>query len=308
MARIALVSLLLLVSAPAFADDRPRFLMSAAEDLPGVVDAPPVLVAQPPASTVAVLALAGGGDIALSDLVLSAQQAIEKKTALRVQTLDPGKEDDVRACAGDPDCFVKQLRRAGSNADLLLTVSVTAIGEGQVLLGILLVDARSEGELAGRVKIKTGELAEELPPGVSPTRAMTDYIAKVFPANLWGEIASLQVGANEENAEVELRGAGLSCVTPCTIDRVYPGRYEVILKKQGFKPWLGSVELKSGQLGKVSATLEQDESGSAFSSPWFWTAVGVGAVAAGVATVLLVTADSGPRIICIAATPEECSQ
>lgn len=308
MARVALVSLMMLVSASAFANDRPRFLMSAAEDLPGVVDTPPMLVAQPPASTVAVLALAGAEGIQLSDLVLSAQQAIEKKTALKVTTLEPGQEKEVRSCAGDPECFARELRKSGSSADLLLTVSVTSIGDDQVLLGILLVDARSEAELAGRTKIKTGELAEELPPGVSPTRAMTDYIAKVFPTNLWGEIASLKVGANEENAEVELRGAGISCVTPCTIDRVFPGRYEVILKKQGFKPWLGSVDLKSGQLGKVDATLEKDDSGSAFESPWFWTAVGVGAVAAGVATVLLVTADSGPRIICIARTPEECSQ
>jgi hypothetical protein len=155
---------MMLVSASAFANDRPRFLMSAAEDLPGVVDTPPMLVAQPPASTVAVLALAGAEGIQLSDLVLSAQQAIEKKTALKVTTLEPGQEKEVRSCAGDPECFARELRKSGSSADLLLTVSVTSIGDDQVLLGILLVDARSEAELAGRTKIKTGELAEELPP------------------------------------------------------------------------------------------------------------------------------------------------
>jgi hypothetical protein len=134
---------------------------------------------------------------------------------------------------------------------------------------------------------------------------MPDYLAKVFPGDIWGQVATLNVESNAENAEVLVAGLS-SCVTPCKLERKYPGKYPVMIKKTGYQPWSGSVDLQAGQTSKVEATLTEEES-SLTESPLFWGAVGAGAVAAGVVAFLLLSPDDGPVTICIAREESLCN-
>lgn len=238
-----------------------------------------------------------------SEMYSSARREIEAKTALDVggPELFPSsmRETAIRECAGDSACFAERSRQAGVDVDLLLLVSAARVGEG-VLLGLRLVDLRIT---SGKAEIAA--VGEQLPEGMSLIRAMGDYLGRVFPPEIWGQVSSVKVDTNQENAEV-LVGTR-ACVSPCKIERMLPGRYDIVVRKSGYEEWRGAVNLSPEKEEVVTVSLIE-EPGSVLSSPWFWGAVGVGAAAAVVATVLLVQPSSGTFTVCIAQTPDLCEK
>ncbi len=271
--------------------------------------APPNLAARPAAGeqkaqSIFILVLSGGEVAAPDALDDAARQEIESNTALQVAARDSFSNDlrtkTVSQCAGDPKCFATQLRTAGVDVDLILTISATQIGENS-LLGLRLVDADKAG---GGMNVKDiATFGEELAGGASPVRATKEFTKNVFPPTIWGQIASVVVEVDQASAEVLV---GLSqCVSPCKLDRMLPGRYPVVVKKSGYVNWTGEVALAAKATETLKVTMVEEET-PLTSSPWFWGAIGLGVAAAGTAAVVLATADKGPVVVCIARDISQC--
>lgn len=237
------------------------------------------------------------------DVYASTREAIEEHTVLEVAPLDVFSDSmraqTIRLCAGDGRCFANKLAASGVHVDLLLTVSADRLGES-VLLGMRLVDTRRarRGDAPDLATVGEG-----LPAGVSLLRAIRDQLPRVFGESIWGQIASLVVEADRPNAEVLV--GEITCVSPCKLGRMRPGRYEVIVRKPGFVPWTASVLLEAGQVERRAVELRPEER-SIFVSPWLWVAVAAGAAAASTAVYFAVRPADGPSEVCIAVREELC--
>lgn len=232
----------------------------------------------------------------LTDVYAVVRQGIEAETALEVAPLEvfPSSVRDsaIRRCAGDGACFANTVRESGVAVDWLLLVSADRLGEG-VLLGLRLVDLRLAA--AGQPP-NLAAVGEQLPEGTSLLRALKDYLEQVFPRDVWGEVASLKIEVEQPGAEVVV--GPKTCVSPCAFERLAPDDYEVVVRKQGYLDYRKSVRLASRQDEVLNISLTE-ESSDLVSSPLFWGAVGLGAAAATVVTILLVTSAGGPTTICI---------
>lgn len=241
----------------------------------------------------------------MTDVYAVVRQGIEAETALEVAPLEvfPStvRENAIRQCAGDPRCFAGKVREAGVQVDWLLLVSADRLGEG-VLLGLRLIDLRLA---AANQPPELQAIGEQLPEGVSLLRAIKDYLAQVFPRDVWGQVASLKIEVDQPNAEVLV--GQKTCVSPCSFARLAPGDYDVTVRKQGFVDFHKGLKLASRQDEVLNVALTEEE-GSLMASPFFWGAVGLGAAAATVLTVVLATAGSGKTTICITSNPELCDQ
>jgi hypothetical protein len=256
----------------------------------------------PKVQTVAILILSGEeAGIPLSEVYGNARKAIEENTALVVAPLDvlalEEREAAVRECAGKAACFAAKVRaNATTQVDLLLTVSLDRLDEG-TLLGFRLVDVGSEEEI--------GTAGDEVPVGMSMLGAMERQLPDVFTTRVWGQIANLTVTTQPDGAEVTV--AGRSCVSPCDLTRIVPGRYDIGIKKSGYEPWAGTVTLKPKESAKVEQTLNEPPAGIT-SSPFFWGGIAAVVVAAGVGAFFLFRPESRVVSICIAEDPGLCDK
>lgn len=294
--RIGLVAVLLTAgTTPARAQTAgPRPLLAAGDALAVQPSAPPRV------ETVAILILSGEeAGVPLSEVYAGARNAIEGHTAINVAPLDAialdVREAAVRDCAGKAACFAQRVR--GGEANLLLTVSVDRIDEdGGLLLGLRLVDIETEQQI--------GATGDEIPAGMSMRGAMEQQLPDVFPPTVWNQIGVLVVETNPSTAEVSV--AGRSCVSPCTLERLVPGTYEVSVRKAGYIDWKGPATVEAGRTVTVQRTLAEPE-GSIVTSPWLWGGVGVAVIGASVAAFFLLRSDDSPVNVCISPDPMDCS-
>lgn len=248
--------------------------------------------------TVAILILSGAkSGFPLSEIYGATRRPLEEHTALKVAPLEAIGLDErdaaIRDCAGDAECFVRRVRAARDDVDLLLTVSVDR-PDDVLLLGLRLIDTHSREQL--------GAIGSEVPFGMSLDGALEDRLPDVVPPRIWGDISSLAIQSSPESAEVWV--GDLTCITPCRIERLLPGRYEVLIRKSGREPWREDVELQRGR-----NTVEADlfaPGGSLLESPWFWTAVGAVVVAGGVTTYVLLQEPERRGVVCFSPRPEFC--
>ncbi len=255
--------------------------------------------APPRVETVAILILSGDeSGIPLSEVYSGARNAIEEHTAINVAPFDEirlaVRDAAVRECAGKAACFARKVR--GGTASLLLTVSVDSLGDGEgLLLGLRLVDIESEQQI--------GAAGDEIPAGMSLRGAMEQQLPEVFPRSVWNQIGELLIRTTPTNAEVMV--AGRSCASPCDLKRLIPGTYEVTIRKSGYLDWKGSTTVVAQKSVTLDRTLLEPEGGIA-SSPWFWGGIGLAAIGAGVAALLVVRADDQLVNVCIARDPTVC--
>lgn len=269
------------------------------EDEPDLQLDPP----QPPPlrpRRIAVLILSGPQvGLPLSDIYSAARRTLERRTALRVLPLDllgmSDRDAAIRECAGNPACFARRVRGVAAGVDLLLTVSLDQISE-KLLLALRLVDIPTEQAI--------GASAEELPFGMSLVGGMERQLPRVLPGTIWDQVASVEVTSEPSNAEVSV--AGFNCATPCTVRRLVPGKYSVTVSKADHESWEGTVSVLARQTTRVRAELEPDDDDGVLSSPYFWTAVGLVAVGAGVLTFLLVQPGDQLINVCISPSRDVC--
>lgn len=235
----------------------------------------------------------------LSEVHDAVRTSIERHTDLTVRSMDVFRDSAaIRACAGDGRCFARIARTSGGQVDLLLTLSLDALGQGG-LLGIRLLDVRATGDDSPNI----ASLGEELPAGLSLLRAIDGYLARVFPGPMWGVVGGLTIEADRPSAEVLIDNQ--TCVTPCARTRMREGAYTVLVKKKGYLPWRDTVTVESGRTVAVVAELVAEDA-PLWHSPWFWGGVGAGAVAVGTVIFFVARPDPGPGTICIADVASKC--
>ncbi len=256
---------------------------------------------EPPVSeALAVLVLSGEeSGVPLSEVYSAARRAIEAHTTINVAPLDAisleKRDAAIRDCAGQAGCFAAKARSAvTADVGLLLTISLDRLDDG-LLLGFRLVDVQTGSQV--------GASGDEVPLGMSLAGAFEQQLPDVFPRSVWDQVADLKIRSVPANAEVQV--GGRTCATPCSLSRLNPGQYEVVIKKSGYEIWRGTTELRSQQTSQVLAELQEPES-SIFSSPWFWTLVGAGVVAAGTSAALLSQNTQPDVIVCFAQTQSLC--
>lgn len=282
---LALALATLWVPAPAFAEN---------------ASAPSTRTVSGSAETVSILILSGeAAGLALSDVYAAARRALERHTAYRVAPLDSirlaERQAAIRECAGKAACFAQKVRSV-ANPELLLTVSVDRIQDG-LLLGLRLVDVRTERQL--------GAFGDEVPVGMSLIGVMERTLPEVVPSSVWGQVGDVEIQSDPAHAEVFM--GERTCVSPCTLKRLVPQIYPVVVRKSGFNPWQGSVEIAPGETVHVQAELEKP-SESLFSSPWFWTGVGAVVVATAVTSFVVLSRNDGPLVVCVAPSRADCDR
>jgi hypothetical protein len=250
--------------------------------------------------TVAILIISGEEiGIPLTEIYSNARRVIETNTALTVAPLDvitlEERVEAIRKCAGDGACFAAKLRAVASNVGFLLTVSADRLDEG-FLLGFRLVDVETQKEI--------GAAGDEIPVGMSMIGAMENQLPSVFPASVWGQIATISIESEPSGAEVAV--GGRSCVSPCELTRMIPGKYDITIKKGGYTPYQGTVTLSAKESAKVSQTLKVPDS-SILSSPIFWGIIGAAVVAGGVLTFIALRPNDRTVNLCIADNPALCN-
>lgn len=81
-----------------------------------------------------------------------------------------------------------------------------------------------------------------------------------FSSGLVSRTGVLSITTNPRNVDIYLDGAYTQTKTPEVLKRIMPGNYELELRKDGYRPWTGSVKIESGlteQLQDVSLFLDR---------------------------------------------------
>lgn len=272
---------------------------------------PSAAFAAPPAASasdfraLAILVLSGEKlAISPSEIYSATRREIERETVLEVAGPDvlagAVREEAVRRCAGNGRCFARALREAGVSVDLLLTVSADRLAQG-VLLGLRLVDVAAA---EGGAKADIAAVGDDVPNEGALLDAIANSVSKVFPPTIWGQIARVEVTTDPAAAEVSI--AGHVCVSPCAIDRLKPGPYELAVTKRGFAPVRKPIELVPHDVRKLDLELTSED-GGILTRWWLWGAVGAAAVATGVVVGLAASGGSGGLRVCLAKTEAECN-
>lgn len=259
---------------------------------------PPSLVRAP--GTIAILILSGAqSGFPLTEVYAATRRLLERHTALRVAPLEAigfeERDAAIRECAGDAACFVGRVRAARDEVDLLLAVSVARSGS-ELLVGLRLIDTRRGRQI--------GATGDDVPAGISLDEVLERRLADIVPDSVWDQVASLRVASDPSGAEALVDGR--TCVTPCTLGRLAPGTYELLVRKSGRAPFRRRVWLDSGHLREVEVKLKKPGGGSVFESPWFWAAVGAVVVAGGVTSYVLLQEPEHESVLCFSNRVEEC--
>lgn len=252
----------------------------------------------PPRSVAVVVLASASSGFPLSEVYGAARRPLERHTALQVAPLEAIGIDErdaaMRECAGDAACFVDVLRPGRSGVELLLAVSVDRPGN-ELLLGLRLIDARQRAQI--------GATGAEVPDGMTLEGAIEDQLADVVPATVWDQVAAIDVSSVPASAEVSL--GGRTCVTPCSFERLAPGPYELLAQRGGGEAVRQDLKLAAGQNPSLELDLRGPDT-PVLESPWLWTAVGAGAIAAGVAAFFLLREQPTETVLCIARDPMDC--
>ena len=224
------------------------------------------------------------------------QRVLKKHTSLEVlAAITEVSEAALRRCAGRAACFVQQLDLQGDELKFLLTLSVDQ-PDDSLVLGLRLINIRTSRQI--------GAAAQEVPAGMSLDKALEESLARVIPPAYWDQIGSLHVRASVTGAQVLLQEK--RCRAPCGFEQLLPGRYEVKVESNDYKPWSQVVHITPGQHLSMEAHLKTASS-SVFKRPWFWLVV-AGVAAAGAAGGWLIASGSGgTQEVCFARGSDDCS-
>ena len=177
------------------------------------------LVAAAPTAGVLIL-VPQGFSLSISQVYVATREALEDETLVEVAPLDlfssTMRQDMVRSCATDADCFLGLVQESRMSIDELLIVSLSRLDD------TLLVAARWLN-VAQRRQPKAHAL--ESSPGRPLVETMKAVLSKVVPSGAWGFVAAVRAESEPSGAVATLRDR--SCVTPCVFSRLAPGSYEV---------------------------------------------------------------------------------
>jgi len=154
-------------------------------------------------------------------------------------------------CAGDESCMVEV---AGSlDVDRLLAGVVTAV-EGTCFLSVRLLDVRRLRTLA--------RIGDTLPAASQPE--VVDSVRRLAHEALTGRkldtTGVVRVEVTEADARVALDGADLGRSPLAGGRRVHEGAHRIVVQKEGFIPWEGTVSVSAGATVPVSVSLVKVES------------------------------------------------
>ena len=240
--------------------------------------------------------------IASSEIYVACRRAIEENSAFRVTSLDVFsqslKQEVIRECAGNSQCFAKKMRESRTDAEWLLTVALDRLGE-EFAVGFRLIEIKS----ALKKQEEEVVVSEMVPRGTDPLVGLTQLLPKVFVGHNWGRLGNIIVSAEPSNSEVLIDDE--ICVSPCKVRNLPAGLHRVVVSMPGYTTQNQDVELAPGQTQRIKIELEAKLDKTPLGQILLWTGVGVSIIGAGLTTWLL-TRESDTVEVCIAANESQC--
>lgn len=240
--------------------------------------------------------------IATSEIYVTCRRAIEENSAFRVTSLDVFsqslKQDVVRECAGNSQCFARKMRESRTDAEWLLTVALDKLGD-EFAVGLRLIEIKSALEKREDETV----VSEMVPQGTEPLRGLTELLPKVFAAHSWGRLGNIVVDAEPNNAEILINED--ICVSPCKVRNLEAGVHRVVVSMPGYTTQTREISLSPGQTQRIKIQLEAKPDKTPLGQILLWTGVGIGVIGAGLTTWLL-TRESDIVEVCIAADEMQC--
>lgn len=240
--------------------------------------------------------------IASSEIYVSCRRAIEENSAFRVTSLDVFsqslKQEVVRECAGNSQCFARKMLESRTDAAWLLTVALDRLGD-EFAVGLRLIEIKS----ALRKQEEEVVVSEMVPKGTEPLTGLTQLLPKVFAAHSWGRLGNIIVDAEPSNSEVLINDE--ICVSPCKVRNLRAGGHRVVVSMPGYITQARDIELGPGQTQRIKIELEAKPDETPLGQILLWTGVGLSVIGAGLTTWLL-TQESDVVEVCIAADKSQC--
>lgn len=202
----------------------------------------------------------------------------------------------IRTCGSDPDCAARALRLSGYQLGLQV---ISNFALDPPLITVALIDVAAGNN--------AGEVVVELSTGEPIGERVAKEAAILLDQTQHRRGGRVVVEVTPQDSTVVLAGAR---PTPGARHdyTLLPGRYRLEVLHDGYVSDTREVEVVAGQAQAVVVQLSPVvvEEVSLFASPWFWGALGVVAVGAATATVLVVTQEPTPNCLCVGAAGGAC--
>ena len=197
-------------------------------------------------------------------------------------------------CGSNLECLGSHLRSAGVDLGLLVVINLQM---APPFMSLQLIDADAEkvvGASRGRIDPALETVSSAVRRGAGALLAQAGYV----------EAGRVLVDVSPPGARVTAGDRVVQTNGEPPGFLLLPGKYQLRSELTGRSDALTEVEVRPGT--EVRASLVLAESPSVLTSVWLWAAVGVAAVAGGVA--LAVVAGSGPaeRRLCVAPDGAPC--
>ncbi|MEL6759214.1 MAG: PEGA domain-containing protein [Myxococcota bacterium] len=166
--------------------------------------------------------------------------------------------------------------------DRMVTGSVGYLGDRYVV-SLRLIDPRAARVEARVTESFVGEETQLLP--------AVRYGGKRLLGALGDNEGTLAVSANETEAALFIDNNERGLLPMPAVDALLPGRYQLVVKKDGYFDWNSDVFIEPGSATTVWVELNERPT-PWYKTWWFWTAVG--AVAVGATTLYIVNERSLP--------------
>jgi hypothetical protein len=168
-----------------------------------------------------------------------------------------------RACGSDRDCISARVREQGIRYALLVALRTR---ETPGLVSLTLLDTAGRGELLDQRLVEVATDPHQI------MDALRIGIGGVLERTRAKSLGLLWIDRSPPAAEVLIEGPG-AWRELSDVFRLVPGEHRIRVRAEGYVEEVRTVVIEADRDRREQVVLEEER--SLFSSPWFWTVVGV---------------------------------